>query len=160
MSKLWQYDSKVLRQDIVIPFPSEIPEACGKELKARETICLLAPMNTATVSTVVDCDEYSSVHKLYRITALVLKFVDVLKYNSTDSSHKLTPNYLARAKKLWIMDCQAALINNYNFSTWKLQFNLYLDEHQLWRCRGRLQYANLPFAAKSSLVTCAKALAD
>ena len=156
VSKLWQYGPEVLQQDIVTPLPSEIPEACAKELKLRETTCLLAPMNTATVSTVVDCDKYSSVHKLYRITALVLKFADVLKHKSTDSSHELTPNYLARAKKLWIMDCQAVLINNHNFSTWKLQFNLYLDEHQLWRCRGRLQHANLPFAATVPLLLARK----
>ena len=138
VSKLWQYGPEVLQHDIVTPLPLVIPEACAKELKSSETICLLTPINTTTVSNVVECDKYSSVHKLYRITALVLKFVDMLKHISADSSHDLTQNYLARAKKLWIMDCQTVLIKNHNFSTWKLQFNVYLDEHQLWRCRGRL----------------------
>ena len=156
VSKLWQYGPEVLQYDIVTPLPLEIPEACAKELKSSETICLLTPLNTTTVSNVVECDKYSSVHKLYRIKALVLKFVNVLQHKSADSSHDLTQNYLARAKKLWIMDCQTVLIKNHNFSTWKLQFNLYLDEHQLWRCRGRLQHANLPFAAKDPLLLARK----
>ena len=149
VSKLWQSGPKVLQQDRVTPLPSKIPEACAKELKSRETICLYTNTHEyCHCETVTNTVQY--IRKLYRITALVLKFVDVLKHKSTDSSYELTPNYLARTKKLWIMDCQAVLINNHNFPTWKLQFNLYLDEHQLWRCRGRLQHANLPFAAKLS----------
>ena len=39
-----------------------------------------------------------------------------------------------------------------NFSTWKSQFNLYLDENQLWRCKGRLEHASLSFSTKHPLM--------
>ena len=102
------------------------------------------------MSNLLDCDKYSSLHKLYRITAYMLKFVDLLK--NRDHSHELSHTDLARAKRLWILECQAALMRDKNFPTWKSQFNLYLDENQLWRCKGRLEHASLSFATKHPLM--------
>ena len=50
------------------------------------------------------------------------------------------------------MECQAALMRDKNFPTWKSQFNLYVDDNQLWRCKGRLEHATLPFAIKHPLM--------
>ena len=128
----------------------EIPDACAKELKSNGTVCLLTSMDNTDVSNLLDCDKYSSVHKLYRITAYMLKFVDLLK--NRDHSCELSHTDLARAKRLWILECQAALMRDKNFPTWKSQFNLYLDENQLWRCKGRLEHASLSFATKHPLM--------
>ena len=95
------------------------------------------------VSSIVDCNRYSSVHKLYRITTYVLK-----RYQPCE----LTEKDLAKARRLWISECQAALTKDKNFSTRKSQFNLYLDENQHWRCGGRLEHVNISFAAKHPLM--------
>jgi len=44
------------------------------------------------------------------------------------------------------------LMKDKNFPMWKSQFNLYLDEYGLWRCKGRPQNSNLAFAAKHPLI--------
>ena len=107
-------------------------------------------MNNTDVSNLLDCDKYSSVYKLYRITAYMLKFIDLLK--NRDQPCKLSQADFARVKRLWVLECQAALMKDKNFSTWKSQFNLYLDENQLWRCKGRLEHASLSFSTKHPLM--------
>lgn len=150
-NKLWKHGPDWLQQDVdTSPLPPEIPNTCAKELKSNGTVCLLTSMDNTDVSNLLDCDKYSSLHKLYRITAYMLKFVDLLK--NRDHSHELSHTDLARAKRLWILECQAALMRDKNFPTWKSQFNLYLDENQLWRCKGRLEHASLSFATKHPLM--------
>ena len=110
--------------------------------------------NTIQVSNIVDCHRYSTVHKLYRVTAYVLKFVSLLK--DMNQSRQLTQNDLAKARKLWVSDCQTALVKDKNFPMWRTQFNLYLDKNILWRSQGRLQNSNLSFAAKHPLMLARK----
>ena len=47
-----------------------------------------------------------------------------------------------------MVECQQTLVKNKNFAQWKKQFDLFQDEHNVWRCEGRLQNAELPFAAR------------
>ena len=152
VNELWRFGPSWLQEDLHMSLlPSDIPEVCVKELKSKGVLCLMTPTDTIDVSCIVDCDRYSSVHKLYRITAYVLKFIELLKHKC-QSCELTEKDLLAKARRLWISECQAALMMDKHFPTWKLQFNLYLDENQHWRCRGRLEHANLSFAAKHPLI--------
>ena len=136
VNELWKHGPVWLQQDLDTSIlPLEISEACANELRSSGVLCLMISMHTTAVSSVVDCNRYSSVHKLriyiYGITAYVLKFIDLLK--NRDHSFELTLTDLARAKRLWILEWEAALMKDKNFPTWKSQFDLYLDENQLWR---------------------------
>ena len=64
----------------------------------------------------------------------------------------LTQGDLSKAKKLWVSECQAALVKDKNFPMWETQFNFYLDENGLCRCQGRLENSNLSFGAKHPLM--------
>ena len=150
VSDLWRHGPSWLHEDLSITLlPPAIPEACAKELKSCNVFCLMTSTDTSHVSTIIDCQRYSSIHKLYRVTAYVLKFVSLSK--DKRQSRQFTQNDLAKARKLWISECQAALVKDKNFPTWKTQFNLYQDENELWRCQGRLQHSSLSFAAKHPL---------
>ena len=100
------------------------------------------------VSNVIDCTRYSSVYRLYRrITAYVLKFVAMLR--NCNHPDELSQNNLSKARRLWIFDCQATLMMDNNFLMWKSQFNLYLDNQQIWR---RLQNSGLSSEAKYPII--------
>ena len=154
VSDLWRHGPSWLHEELSINLlPPDLPEACAKELKLSNIFCLMTA-NTSHVSTIIDCQRYSSIHKLHRVTAYALKFVSLFK--NKGQSRELTVNDLTEARKLWISECQATLLKDKNFSTWKVQFNLYQDENQLWRCQGRLQNSTLPFTAKHPLMLARK----
>ena len=53
-----------------------------------------------------------------------------------------------RSRALWIREIQEMLPSNPRFSSWQHQFGLYLDDSQIWRCKGRLFNSSLPSHTK------------
>ena len=104
----------------------------------------------ANVSGIIDCERYSSLHKLYQVTAYVLKFINILRKRTT--SPNLTVQDICRSERYWVQDCQKCLEKVRRFPTWQTQFGLFRDKNELWRCGGRLQNADLPFATKHPLL--------
>ena len=130
-----------------------MPDDCVKELKAsvqRSEHILLAPTQTANLCNLINCKRYSTPHRLYRITARILKFIRLLK--KVAQSPELTVQDVAEAEEMWIRENQFSLALNSKFSTWKVQFGLFQDECGLWRCGGRLHHANVPFISKHPLL--------
>ena len=79
---------------------------------------------------VFHCENYSSLTRLLRVTAYVWKFVEVLKakvMKSGDVSTHLSTEDIARAELYWAKLSQDVLKQDPKFSTWKLQFGLYMD---------------------------------
>ena len=77
----------------------------------------------------------------------------------------LTPEEIATAEKLWVIQVQKELDLQRDFDSMRCQFDLFPDQKGIWRCGGRLQNANLPFTANhlillprkhpfTALVTC------
>ena len=67
------------------PSLEEIPEACTSELKTSSKFrvhSLLSSQLLCRIGNFVDITRFSSIHKLFRVTAFVLKFVRILKENS------------------------------------------------------------------------------
>ena len=93
--------------------------------------------------------------KLLRVTAYVLKFIELLKSHSDGvqmPSLKLNADDISKAESYWIKFAQVALEEDRRFNTWKQQFNLVLDENRIWRCKGRLENANITDSAKYSIL--------
>ena len=74
---------------------------------------------------VIDSVRFSTAHKLYRVTAYVLKFIHLLKKQVTFP--KLTQQNLSHAEELWIRESQIAIQQDKRFPTWKTQFSLFQD---------------------------------
>ena len=65
---------------------------------------------------------------------------------------ELTSVEIAKAESWWLLTVQQALVKDKAFTMWKKQFGLYMDDNNLLRCRGRLENADLPIAAKNPVL--------
>ena len=149
-SDLWRHGPSWPHKDLpTILLSPDIPEACARELKSDNVLCLMTSTDTSHVSTIIDCQRYSSIHKLHRVTAYILKFVSLL----TDARQSRQLTWI----NLWIAEYQATLVQDKDFPAWKKQFNLYQDENDLlWRCQSRLQNSSLSFSIKHPLMLAEK----
>ena len=120
--------------------PGELSNTVLKEMKASELsrmqseISTLATLNHPAImmGEIIDCEKYSNVHHLLRVTALVLRFVHNLKV-STGKAEKFSPGNLTaedmeNAEKTWVRSLQNELLSNVKYSQWKEQLGLFMDE--------------------------------
>ena len=132
------------------------PEECRQEMKSKNAAhSLLTSSGGPRIGQLIDCENFSSLDRLLRVTALVLKFTRLLcqKVKRTDVSDDSGSQYdLDQARLLWIRESQSRLEGNKGFHTWKRQFDLFVDDSQLWRCRGRLSNSNLPSPAQMPIL--------
>ena len=137
--------------------PADLPDECTKEVRARQqtrenhthgTVLVNAAQETAThrsakLLEVIDCARYSTCTKLFRVTALVLKFVSNLKERrdkSRSAPGELSSKEISEARKTWIREIQRQIKEQ---TTLTQQLGLYKDEDNILRCRGRLANAHL-----------------
>lgn len=132
-----------------------ISETCLLELKVNRpstSHSLLNASELVNLMEVVDCKKFSKLSRLVRVTAYVYKFVQRMKCKTNRQnvviSSELSSAEIARAELQWLLTIQQGLVKDKAFSMWRKQFGLYLDERGLWRCRGRLENADLPIATR------------
>lgn len=157
LSKLWRHGPDWLHASIEhcpsIPAPgADMSEQCLMELKVgkREVAHSLLTSQASGIGSLIDIQRHSTTPKLYRVTAYVLKFTQLLRRQTT--STELTQQDLALAEELWIKESQKAAVQDTKFPTWKTQFGMFQDERGLWRCGGRLQNTVLPYSAKHPIL--------
>ena len=154
-SKLWRYGPEWLvhRQASKENDISEMPEECLREIKmsCHPTYNLVVTSDSKGLSTIVCCENFSRLQRLLRVTAYMLRFIDVLKGRikkiNITLSWELTAVELGKAENLWIIESQKCVKEDRNFTSWQKQFGLFLDEG-VWRCKGRLGNAEIPYSAR------------
>ena len=99
----------------------------------------------------MQCENFSTLTQLLRVTAYVLRAVKMLKGHVAHPRELLSPVELTEAEWLWIVDVLVQLKYERNFSMWQKQLNLFPNDKGLIRCRGRLENANLPYSTKYQL---------
>ena len=132
-----------------------VPEECRCEMKIKNHSLLLAASTTECNFPVLNCEVYSNLQHLFRVTALVMKFLKVLKarkQGEEDTSGTLTATDVSEAEQYWIKVIQTSLTKNPKFSSWRQQLGLYLDGSGLWRCGGRLNNTDLAECAKHPIL--------
>ena len=95
-----------------------------------------------TISPIVNFERFSVFKRLLRITAWVMKFIEILKLRGEPSA--INSLDINRDEVYWITIIQQALVKDERFDNWHRQFDLFKDEQGLWRCRGRLGKADIP----------------
>lgn len=133
--------------------PERLPESCLAELKnasPKMVHNLLTTQSCSNLGDIINIERFGTLHKLYRTTAYVLKFLKIVKREQI--SLELTPADIAEAETLWISESQHVMTQDKKFEEWKVQFRLFLDDHKLWRCGGRLQNADVAFSTKHPLI--------
>jgi len=133
---------------------STIPEACLKELKITQpnrTHTLLTPGESTDLSCIINCEDFSKLSRLLRVTAYVIRIVRVLKCKIKRTKMVVSPELsaaeIAEAESLWVKVAQKSLIKDKSFNMWKKQFGLFLDG-DIWRCKGRLENAELAYSTR------------
>lgn len=139
---------------------SPIPEECQQEMRRQ------SPGHTLTFIQIdgprkgklIDCGHYSSFRRLLGVTALVLRFVRVLRLKVQESRYQTSSDAptalddVNQAKLLWIRESQARLPENSRFQQWRCQLNLFHDSSQVWRCGGRMKNSDIPESAQTPIL--------
>ena len=96
----------------------------------------------------MSCERFSSLDRLLSTTALVLKFCQILldRIRPEDSTDCSDVNDMAEQR--WIIESQRMLVADKNFKNWQKELDLFHDESGMWRCRGRIQNASVPYTTK------------
>jgi len=123
--------------------------------------------NTLNLHEIIDCQRYSSLNRLLRVTARVLRFVEVTRERRLGGSNvqydaTLDAMELNKAEVLWICCIQAQAFEREiaylkgSTTTGKPhyidQFGLFLDGQNLLKCRGRINKARLSTAEKNPIL--------
>ena len=87
------------------------------------------------------------------MTAQVQRFCRVLQCkNQPETTDTCEADDITRAETLWVIESQKVLLRDDNFENWRKQFGLFLDDHGIWRCRGRIA----PQKSSSDKIGCAE----
>ncbi len=138
-----------------------MPKECVDEMKAKDrksAHSMLVTETPAGLGRIMACENYSTLPRLLRVTARLLRIVKVhRRKNRPDLAlEPITPSLgleeISEAERLWIIESQLMLTKDSNFDIWKKQFGLFLDENGIWRCGGRLSNTNLPFSTKHPIL--------
>ena len=127
-----------------------------------------AQLNSCDLNKVIDLNKFSSLTKLLRVTAYILRFIEVLKHRrlnriqeQSKKSH-LQASEIERAENLWIKTIQTHsfseekqfLTSNHKSTppTLICQFGLYLDVNAIIRCKGRINNSTLSTSDKNPIL--------
>ena len=133
----------------------KIPKECLAEMKAQDLKLvhgLLATADTIGLSQIVKCKDFSSLDRLLSVTALVLKFCQRLQSKVQPEAAASSYDENSKAEELWILESQKFMVSNKNFKHWGKQFDLFQDKNGIWRCRGRIQNAAIPYSTKHPIL--------
>lgn len=149
-------NSEVLKEE-------DLSGECRTEFKAKErnlqgvtTMVNLTtePNDSVKLNEIIDYERFSNATKLFRVTALNLKFIRNLKSarkgrkESQSKQITLTAEEISEAKVLWIREVQKPLEREKNFENLKLQLGLFRDQDSILRYKWRLGNARLSVAAR------------
>lgn len=136
------------------------PEDCLREMKVKAkekpTVSLLC---SSSPTAVLPCEGYSTLSRLLRVTAYVLKLVAALKKHSSQESRvsnqtgrSLTAVEINLTRTYWLELSQASLPESKHFQEWSVQLGLFRDSNSVWRCSGRFENSEMPPAAKCPIL--------
>ena len=97
------------------------------------------------ISQVMQCNNFSTLQRLLRVTAYVMRFCRVLKARSQSedgcipSSAELTALEITAAELIWVKEAQKPLKEDKLFNVRQKQFGLLLAD-EVWQCKGRIPY--------------------
>ena len=154
--KQWPHSEVTIDESSIRESESEVKR--NKVLYEAKLVSTEGPSEESMVRPdLSDIDErrHSSLYKLLRVTAWVLRFANILRKKETMTG-PLNTDEIQKAKLLWELHIQrkhySGTIDNLRKGkkdNLQAQLNLQLDKNGLIRCHGRLANAELTQGAKS-----------
>ena len=135
----------------------DMPEECSSELKAAimKSINLVTTDSRSAIDDLMTCQNYSTLSRLLRVTAQVVRAVrrfKRVKSRNVDAPTTITSEELEEAEKLWITSAQKQLIGGKDVTSQRKRFGLFKDDKGLWRCGGRLTNVDVPYSIKHPIL--------
>ena len=96
----------------------EIPDECLSEMKTKDLnqVHGLLTLDPALgLSHIFSCEDFSSIDRLLTVTALVLKFCQILRTKTCPDVAAGVYDDDANAERLWILECQRRLVMDKKF---------------------------------------------
>ncbi|XP_064459094.1 uncharacterized protein LOC135369435 [Ornithodoros turicata] len=151
-SKLWWKGPSWLIDQQSWPPPLRVPQETSEEVRSEAKGSDLYSAPASVKVPIMNADRYSSLHKLLRVTAWVLRFL----HNTTHPSQKtgvLTAEEISAAEEYWILTAQHESFGPHPTTHKSLQnVSLFHDGKGVLRMTGRLQYSDLHGSAKHPIV--------
>lgn len=142
-----------------------LEEHVSREMKAefkREehlTTTDLATVSNVSPTACFGLERFSTSKKLFRVTGYVLRFISRLKekVKSTGESQKsgdesLTVKELEDAEVMCLQEAQKPLVSSNKFDQQRISLGLFTDDKGVYRCKGRLENAELPCQVKHPIL--------
>lgn len=138
------------------------PESEGEKKISSVTALVVEITEPCSINQVLDISRYSSLRKLVRVTALVLRFIHKLRTRkvSQHDENELTDGEvitldreeLINAENAWVEVAQTEIRKQDNFGQLKKTLNIIEDENGMLRCVGRLENSDLSDFARRPLI--------
>ena len=112
------------------------------------------------IEVVIDCNRYSSKTRLLRKTARVIRFINDIR-GCRLASGELTVDELTAAEKLWVRSIQASSFKDEVRCLFRMneketilvkQLDLFKDQENIIRCRGRIDESSLSLSEKQPIL--------
>ena len=123
------------------------------EEKKKSSVALTIAQDRPTgISKIIDIDTFSSLDRLFRVTAYVLRFIANVKakHNNSSSSVKLeelNAEELKNAELKWVVDAQISIRKDPKFDQLSTNLGL-IEEDKILKCKGRLGNSDLELEGK------------
>ena len=131
----------------------ETPSSCKKQQDSTVLMNIVAERpSTARLNLecIMSFERFSSLQRLIRVTAYILRFVSNLKRKKARKdllSAEIKQEEVQQAKELWYKEVQRSVLKDRKFNQVKLSLSLFPDKKGIWRCGGRLKNAPISFDA-------------
>ena len=158
-NKLWFEGPQFLRDnDVTFDYTNTATDSIEfKDELKNEKIMLTTSIEEAIgLSKIIKIQDYSNILKLFRVTAYVSLFVEIVAGRQKGMSLGIhcTAEEINAARLLWIKENQKYLLNIENFKQMAIQLNIVKDDGGILRDEGRMKNAPLPFDTKAPVVSC------
>ena len=139
------------------PDPRLPPDECLSEMRVKDRLACsnLLIQGSHQGGAIIDCERFSTLRRLLKVTAYVMKFVSLLKSKVRKSdpvTRTITAVDVENAELFWVRLSQGMLTEDERFGTWQQQLGLYSGNDGVWRCQGRLHHADLPQAGRHPII--------
>ena len=133
-----------------------VPEECLAELKTEarpQGIYNLLTHASARLDDAIKCEDISTLKRLLKVMALVMKFVALLRSRAKgeEMTAMISTVDIANAELSWIKLSQT-FVHDEKFNVHYQQLAVFCDKDGVWRCKGRLHHADLPESSKHPIL--------
>ena len=131
---------------------AEMKKECKKSQSEVNLFSAARSCEVVNLENIICSSDYSSILKLFRVTAFMLRFMNNLRSRSRQQERNvgpLNPPEILKAEHAWLQTVQQQfIVGDPKFKMLQKSLGLFYDENKILHCKGRISNANLPYVTK------------